>query len=509
MLRTFEKSDAKSAGREAAGKFAVERMWGVGLSRDEQVRLAEAMGSGFVLKNLSPTEPPVGMDPDSGSGPGKTPETAWIPWRAWRAMPEETREAFLSLETTQRILIQDEHDEDVEIEDVLAQGFLTVIRQPLTRSKVRDAMFRAKEVSTLYADIYRMTREIFLERELLSRKTDQLSFLNTLLSTASSSLDPAEILAGARRDLCLLLPVHLITAVFFSDARDAENHARFFLPLMTPEAEEAWTEFLLGQIVSQGFGPVDGFQVESIPMGNTPLERTPSHGRAVVLPLKSGTQTFGLLALLCDTSARLAKDQLQTLKAAVNHLALSLHNAMIHSAVKVQADHDGLTRLYNRRSFDERLRQELVRSRRYGNELSLMMIDLDHFKEVNDRHGHAAGDAVLTQVALLLADSMRASDFAARYGGEEFAVLLPHTGKADALHLAERLRQSIEGKRFASCEQHFSITASIGVSSLDGRALSPNDDLLLRADQALYAAKGNGRNAVRADNAQAADSVAQ
>ncbi len=507
MLHQIDKTDSGYAKTTTVGAFPKERLWGVGLARDEQVALAEAMGPGFVLKNLPPEEPPAITD----SEPGKdaTPETAWIPWRVWKTMSDNAREAYFRLETTQRILVQDEHDEDVEIEEVLAQGFLTVVRKPLTRSKVRDALFRAKEVSTLYADIYRMTREIFLERELLSRKTDQLSFLNTLLSTASSSLDPAEILSGARRDLCLLLPVHLITAAFFPAELDKDNHVRFFMPLMTPEAEEAWTDFLIDQTLSQGFGPVDGFHIESIAMGPAPQERTPSDGRTVVLPLKSGTQTFGCLSLLCDTSTRLAKDQVQTLRAAVNHLALALHNAMVHSAVKTQADHDGLTRLHNRRSFDERLRQELVRSRRYGNDLSLMMIDLDHFKEVNDQYGHAAGDAALTQVAGLLAESMRASDFAARYGGEEFAVLLPHTGRDDALHLAERLRQAIETRQLAVGERSFSITASIGVSSLDGRALSPSDDLLLRADKALYAAKGNGRNAVMADAPDRANSVAQ
>jgi diguanylate cyclase (GGDEF)-like protein len=231
----------------------------------------------------------------------------------------------------------------------------------------------------------------------------------------------------------------------------------------------------------------------------------PEAGRSVILPLAGPQGQFGCLALLCDREIRLAKDQVQTLKSAVRHLGLALNNARLYREVKIRADRDGLTKLHNRQTFDRRLAVELKRSQRYGNSLALLMVDLDHFKQVNDTHGHAAGDMVLREVGALLQDSVRSCDIAARFGGEEFALLLPHTHEADAWKLADRIRRRIEKLRYNYAGKSLSITASIGVSSLVPGCLDKENDLLLRADQALYLAKANGRNTV-ATSAQCANS---
>jgi len=196
---------------------------------------------------------------------------------------------------------------------------------------------------------------------------------------------------------------------------------------------------------------------------------------------------------LTQKGLRLAKDQVQTLNAAVNHLALALRNALLYRQVKSMADHDGLTKIANRRSFEERLDEEAQRHGRYDQPLSLILVDLDHFKRVNDSHGHPVGDAVLRGMADLLGESLRGSDFPARYGGEEFAVILPHTGREQALLLAERIRDRVAERDFAGAKG-VRITLSAGVASL-----TPGDrgsDLVLLADQALYLAKNGGRNRV-------------
>jgi len=156
---------------------------------------------------------------------------------------------------------------------------------------------------------------------------------------------------------------------------------------------------------------------------------------------------------------------------------------------------DALTGIANRRTFDERLAIEIARSNRYGAPLSLVMIDLDHFKELNDRFGHPAGDDVLRRVALLIDQEKRLGDVVARYGGEEFAAILPHTEPRAAMVWAERVRQLIAGTEVRSETGALNITASFGVAGAPHERAEPTG-LVEGADQALYEAKRLGRNRV-------------
>lgn len=160
---------------------------------------------------------------------------------------------------------------------------------------------------------------------------------------------------------------------------------------------------------------------------------------------------------------------------------------------------DGLTGVKNRRAFHDRLGSEIAVAMRYGTELSLLLIDVDFFKHINDTFGHPAGDIVLQRLALLLQQNAREVDMVARYGGEEFAVILPHTGAVEAVTLAERLRQKVEGALWVGT----SITISVGVSTLSA-GIATEHTLLVSADQALYTSKHGGRN--RVTHAQTPDS---
>ena len=157
---------------------------------------------------------------------------------------------------------------------------------------------------------------------------------------------------------------------------------------------------------------------------------------------------------------------------------------------------DGLTRLHNHRYFQDRLRVEVRRADRTGEQLALLLVDIDDFKALNDRHGHAVGDNVLRQVGSVLNESVREADLPARYGGEEFVVLAPHTGKVGALALAEKLRASISRARFegegTSPAASLQVTVSIGVSVYGGDARRLFND----ADRALYQAKATGKDCV-------------
>lgn len=156
---------------------------------------------------------------------------------------------------------------------------------------------------------------------------------------------------------------------------------------------------------------------------------------------------------------------------------------------------DALTGIANRRTFDERLAIEVARANRYGTPLSLVMIDLDHFKELNDRFGHPVGDEVLKRVAVLVDREKRLGDVVARYGGEEFGAILPHTEARAALVWAERVRQLVAGTEVRSEAGALNVTASFGVAGAAAATEHPAA-LIEDADQALYEAKRQGRNRV-------------
>jgi diguanylate cyclase (GGDEF)-like protein len=189
----------------------------------------------------------------------------------------------------------------------------------------------------------------------------------------------------------------------------------------------------------------------------------------------------------------------------IKHLQEKLREAQ--RKLEEQSITDALTALKNRRFFDERLNEEFRRAQRYGDYLSLIMIDLDHFKDVNDRHGHPAGDGVLREAAALIRASIRDPDICARYGGEEFAVILPKTHMSGALVVAERVWRELGGKEYAvqssAGATKVRVTASLGIAFYPSKDISSGELLLRFADQALYQAKRAGRNTICLYQAQA------
>jgi diguanylate cyclase (GGDEF)-like protein len=158
---------------------------------------------------------------------------------------------------------------------------------------------------------------------------------------------------------------------------------------------------------------------------------------------------------------------------------------------------DKLTQIYNRLKLDEILQDELYRSARYGTDLSVFILDLDHFKDVNDRFGHLAGDTVLIEIANILKSNVRASDSVGRWGGEEFLIILPQTNLTNSLVVAEKIRATVEKTQFPVAKH---ITCSLGAATF--RKGDNQDKLLYRADMALYDAKNSGRNRVAAEKAE-------
>jgi diguanylate cyclase (GGDEF)-like protein/PAS domain S-box-containing protein len=165
------------------------------------------------------------------------------------------------------------------------------------------------------------------------------------------------------------------------------------------------------------------------------------------------------------------------------------------AALEELAIRDSLTHVYNRRHFFEVTKREIARASRFNHATSLLLIDIDHFKQVNDTHGHLIGDRVLQNVVLRLRENLRQSDILARYGGEEFIVLMPETNASQAWYGAERLRRVVADKPFSIGQGDLAVTISLGVTSwLPSVPLPSLDSLIDQADQALYRAKQGGRN---------------
>ncbi len=216
----------------------------------------------------------------------------------------------------------------------------------------------------------------------------------------------------------------------------------------------------------------------------------------VGFPLACGGQLIGVLGVMQERQP-LTESERRRLAAAAPLVAIAVKNAQLVAGLRDVTIHDSLTGCFTRRHALGLLDTELRRAERSGLPLSVVMFDIDHFKQLNDRYGHFAGDAVLAAVGRQLRELLRASDIRCRYGGEEFLVVLPDTGQAGALRVAESLRQALaetpvvwEGRRLA-------VTASFGVATARRGERDPRA-LLARADQVLYEAKQAGRNTVRA-----------
>jgi len=228
-------------------------------------------------------------------------------------------------------------------------------------------------------------------------------------------------------------------------------------------------------------------------------------GTLLVVPMAVDDPMVGtlLLSVARDGGAFTAREaRLCELIAAVAANVLKnayMHESLSHENLSLQklAISDPLTGLYNRRFFDMRLSEEFRLAVRHSLPLSLVLLDIDHFKRINDTHGHPVGDRVLVQVAEEVQKGLRHSDCLARYGGEEFMLLLPLTDARGAMAKAEEIRVAVKEMRFAVEGDPLSLTVSLGVASYDAAVCAESEALIAQADQALYTAKQGGRDQVR------------
>ncbi|NIQ03122.1 MAG: sensor domain-containing diguanylate cyclase, partial [Nitrospinaceae bacterium] len=214
----------------------------------------------------------------------------------------------------------------------------------------------------------------------------------------------------------------------------------------------------------------------------------------LTIPLMIENEIVGVLNLNDCQAGYFTVSDLDFALNVAEFISLSINNALSYEKAERLSVTDGLTGLNNHQQMETLLRREVHRSRRYCSPLSLIILDIDHFKRINDTYGHQAGDEVLIAVASFLEEMCRENDIAARYGGEEFVLILPETPSSGAFQIAERLRQTISQRCFPHEKGDYSITLSGGISEFDAEKMTDHSDLIRVADQALYQAKESGRN---------------
>jgi len=336
------------------------------------------------------------------------------------------------------------------------------------------------------------------ERE-LRRQKDQLDALTAMARSMEEAMEGSD----EGLDACAMAPALLGSLIetfgfrrvavvwrgkgklFAARAASSQGKA------LEPEVVHVGDAALSGELARRCLEDPEPPRVRSLGRaGEAELEALlPGSANVLVVGLNVGRQGSGLL--LAEAGApRISRRSVVMVGRFASHAALAFANADLKGEVARMADTDSLTGLANRRSLTKSLAREVARSQRTGEPLSLAVLDLDHFKHINDTFGHLAGDEVLRDVAGAMASHVRDVDIVARYGGEEFAVVLPNCPSEGALLVVERVREAI-----ASSARVTKVTASVGVATVAGEA-SDGEALMAAADEALYEAKRSGRDRV-------------
>ena len=216
---------------------------------------------------------------------------------------------------------------------------------------------------------------------------------------------------------------------------------------------------------------------------------------SVALRARGGV--IGILALASSKTSSFSNENLETLNIMADQISMVINNVCLYQKINHLSITDGLTDLYNYRYFQDMLKREFERAQRYEFNLSLVMIDIDHFKIVNDTYGHQQGDMILRELGVRFKKEVRERlDTPVRYGGEEFAFILPNTDKKGVFFVAERIRRKIAECKFPGREKPLRITISLGVATYPAKGIEKYSDLVKKADEALYRSKEEGRNKV-------------
>lgn len=413
------------------------------------------------------------------------------------ARPDLSLHKFLKklriLPSTACVILTGATIEPEKVDSFLRGGVFAYVKSPFSSDRLekairqglknRQKLQKILDLSGLLESAYTALSQ---DRDRLQRWNDDLGRLHTLTQTLGESLHLEEVVKALMGNLKKIV-AYDVACLFVKNeghVRIAQGQGRGRIPLgegrekalkvqMLKEAQSFLTprEFPIGIYAQRG-------------------------GAEITVPLRVAAEQIGLLKLVRLTKTIFDDYHSKMLSMVATPLALALRNAEMYRHVQELAVKDDLTSVLNRRAFSKILDREFKRANRYTSDLSLILIDIDHFKEVNDTYGHLVGDCVLREMALLLKRSVRETDVLTRYGGEEFVVILPGSGIEAVLVAARRMREKINAADFGTESQPIGITVSMGVTHCPAPGIQTPEALFSLADQALYLAKKRGRNRI-------------
>lgn len=374
---------------------------------------------------------------------------------------------------------------------IMIDGKLSGVLEVLLEREVPD---HERKLVEIYADQAAVAVKMARMNDILARKSEEIELLHEVGRVVANQPSPSILLERVSRTLGNFLKVDACAA--FVVQRHSTPpvlrvvHVQNLSSLKVDRIEALFTNEELAELWQ------DTKQV----LVTLPLAADKT---VQVMPLFFGQILQGVIVFCWDYTRQTDSDPQTeaTLKTIANQTAMGLDREHLYGSIKKIGLTDMLTEIANRRFFDFILKKEMNRVRRYGQPLSLLMVDIDFFKKINDTWGHQIGDVILKEMSSLLKQQFRPTDLPARYGGEEFAVILPDTDAAIAYMLAENLRIQIEKQVFAINADKIPVTISVGVATVEfSEHLDKitEADLLLAADQSLYRAKTLGRNRVEA-----------
>jgi diguanylate cyclase (GGDEF)-like protein len=329
--------------------------------------------------------------------------------------------------------------------------------------------------------------ELYARSSALSRNLSTIQEISRKISTI---LDPDRLAVEALRSIGGIIPYRW-GAVWMRDRITGQLSARHCLG---PGGEDrSLPGEIPGVVVMAAKGERILDDTVAAERYGDPMEGT-AWVQLLAVPIASRGEVFGVLGMTSASSKGFTAQQRRWMDTLAANMAIAMQNAILYQQREREAVRDGLTHLYNHRFLQERLSQEIERYRRHGRVFSLIILDIDHFKDYNDAFGHPEGDKLLVELAKILIRSVRQVDFVARYGGEEFAVVLPECPPDQAVQVAERIRRNVETFQNAHRDR-YNLTISAGVSAFPADGEN-KEQIFEKADRALYRAKEEGRNRV-------------
>lgn len=355
-----------------------------------------------------------------------------------------------------------------------------------------------EELANNFNEMSNKLKSIYLDLEnRIEERTKELLLLYSFTSAVSKSLHVNETVKTAGDELIAVLGIDGYVFLL------SDNNDLSFNNIVSSISNEEDVEDIIDNLIGKGI-------IQYVSKHHVPYcleldeERIPVEGKKVIdvhsialFPVLYQGNILGYFILFSELKGIFNPYVVSAIETCMIQLGVSVANAQRYEIIEELSFKDPLTKLFNRRYFEAKLENEFARCKRYNRESSLCMIDIDHFKKINDTYGHQSGDAILKQLAEIIQSSIRKSDVSARYGGEEFIVLMPESPPDKAFIAAERIRKKVEEHAFVIDVEpgYINITISIGIAGFVSY-MTTKEDFIEQADRALYTAKQTGRNRV-------------